>query len=171
MIQYQCRLVRNLGLWWGALQIQVHLTFSAPPSCRQHPSSLGIESYSHQETDVYPVARGFGPEWARRIRNCFRTTDGEWKPCRPKPVVISLEQIPPQEQPISLQLRKLTVRLLADVFNLRANELFGGTRNPLKHCWHGTRYNPVPLTKYPPDRSEGVVCDKGTDRHFIEIAR
>ena len=36
----------------------------------------------------------------------------------PKPVVISLQQIPPKDQPISLQLRKLTVRLLADVFNL-----------------------------------------------------
>ena len=36
----------------------------------------------------------------------------------PKPVVTSLQQIPPKEQPISLQLRKLTVRLLAHVFNL-----------------------------------------------------
>ena len=89
----------------------------------------------------------------------------------PEPVVISLQQILPKEKPIYLQLRRLTVRFLADVSNLRANELFGGTRNPLKHCWHGTRYNPVPLTKYSPDRSEGVVCDKGTDRRFIEIAR
>ena len=36
----------------------------------------------------------------------------------PKPVLISLQQIPPKEQPISLQLRKLTVRFFADVFNL-----------------------------------------------------
>ena len=34
----------------------------------------------------------------------------------PKPVLISLQQVP--QEPISLQLRKLTVRLLADVFNL-----------------------------------------------------
>ena len=36
----------------------------------------------------------------------------------PKPVVISLQQIPPKEQQTSLQLRKLTVRFFADVFNL-----------------------------------------------------
>ena len=35
----------------------------------------------------------------------------------PEQTLISLQQIPP-EQPISHQLRKLTVRLLADVFSL-----------------------------------------------------
>ena len=89
----------------------------------------------------------------------------------PKPVVISLQQILPKEKPIYLQLRRLTVRFLADVSNLRANELFGGTRNPLKNCWHGTRYDSVPPTKYPPDRSEGIICDKGTDRRVVEIVR
>ena len=86
-----------------------------------------------------------------------------------KPVVTSLQQIPPKEQPIYLQLRRLTVRLLADVFNLRANELFGGTSNPSTHCWRGTRYDSIPPTKHPPDRSEGIVCDKGTDRRFVGI--
>ena len=88
----------------------------------------------------------------------------------PEQTLISLQQTPP-EQPISHQLRKLTVRLLADVFNLRANELSGGISNPLKHCWRGTRYDSVFPTKHPPDRSEGVVCDEGTDRRFVEIVR
>ena len=77
----KCGLALNLGLWRRALKTQVHLTLSAPPSCRQHPSSLGIESYSHQETDAYLLPRGFGSEWARRIGNCSQTTDGGWKPC------------------------------------------------------------------------------------------
>ena len=87
----------------------------------------------------------------------------------PKPVVISLQQISP-EQSISHQLRRLTVRLLDNIFNLRTNGLFVGTSNPLKHCWHNTRYDSVPPTKHPPDRSEGAVYDKGTNRRFVEMA-
>ena len=171
MIQCQCRLALNLGLWWGALQTQVYLMFSAPPSCRQHPSSLGIEFYSHQETDVYPVSRGFGSEWTRRIRNYFRTTNGGWKPCSAQ-VSSDIVTTDTAERTTNIpSAQKTDCKIACRCLQPRANELFGGTSNLLKHCWHGTRYDSVPPTKYPPDRSEGVVCDNGTDRRFVEIVR
>ena len=40
-----------------------------------------MESYSHQETDVYPLSRVFGSEWARRTGNCSQTTNGGRQPC------------------------------------------------------------------------------------------
>jgi hypothetical protein len=77
----------------------------------------------------------------------------------PEPVLTRLQQ-PSQEQLILNELRKLTVRLLIDVFDLRVNNLPGDTSTLLKCPLNCTRYDPVPLTGYPPDRSAGVACDK-----------
>jgi len=88
----------------------------------------------------------------------------------PVPVLTWLEQAPP-EQSISYQIRKLTVRLLVDVFDLRTDKLLGDTSTLLKRYCHTMRYDPVPLTKYPPDRSEGVICDEGKDRRFVGTVR
>ena len=86
----------------------------------------------------------------------------------PQPVLISLQQISP-EQPVSHQLRKLTVRLLVDVFNAKSNKLPGDTSTPLKRYWHSMRYDLVPPTKHPPDPAEKDICDKGTVRRFAEM--
>ena len=171
MIQYQYRLALNLGLWWGALQTQVYLVFSASPSCRQRPSSLGIEFYSHQGTDVYPVSRGFGSEWARRIGNYFRTTNGGRKPCSAQASSDIVETGTAERTADLPSTQKTDGKIARRYLQPRANELFGGTSNPLKHCWHGTRYDSVTPTKYLPDRSEGAVCDNGTDRRFVKIVR
>ena len=138
---------------------------------QQHPSSLGIESYSHQETDVYPVSRGFGSEWARRIGSCSRTTNGGRKPCgaQASSDIVTTDTAERTTDVPSAQ--KTDCKVARQCLQPRANELFGGTSNPLKNCWHGTRYDSVPPTKYPPDRSEGIICDKGTDRRFAEIVR
>ena len=171
MIQYRCKLAPNLGLWRGALQTQVRLMFSAPPSRRQHPSSLVFEFYSHQETDVYPLSRGFGSEWARRIGNCSRTTDGGWKPCSAQ-ASSDIATTDTAERTTDIpSAQKTDCKIARRCLQPRANEPFGGTSNPLKNCWHGTRYDSVPPTKYPPDRSEGIICDKGTDRRVVEIVR
>ena len=82
-----------------------------------------------------------------------------------EPALTSLQQIPP-EQPILREIKRLIVRLLIDPFDPRANKLPGGISTPLKHYWYNTRYDSVFLTNYSPNRPEGFICDKGTDRHF-----
>ena len=73
------------------------------------------------------------------------------------------------EQSISHQLKILIVRLLADVFDVRANDLHGGISNLSKSYGCRTlRYDPAPPTTYPSDRSEGFICDKGKARRFGE---
>ena len=148
--------------------------FSAPPSRRQHPSSLRIEFYSHQGTHVYPLSRGFGPEWARRIGNCSRTADGGRKPCSAQASSDIVTTDTAERTTDIPSAQKTDCKIARRCLQPRANEPFGGTSNllnPLKHCWHGTRYNSVSPTKYPPDRSEGIFCDKGKGRRFVEIVR
>ena len=147
---------------------------SAPPSRRQHLSSLGIESYSHQETDVWSFSRGFGSKWARRIGNRFWTTDGGRKPCSTRASRDIVKTDTAERTTDIPSAQKTDCKIARRCLQPRANKLFGGTSNPLnplKHCWQGTRYDPVPPMKYPPDRSEGIVCDKGTDRRFVEVIR
>ena len=80
-----------------------------------------------------------------------------------EPVLIRLEQLS-QERLTSNQIRKLTVRLLVDMFGLVTNGLSGDIRNLLKRSWNSsTRYDPVPLTECPSDWSIGVVRDEGQD--------
>ena len=74
---YQCRLALNLILWWGA--INTHPVLPALPSRRQHSSSPEVAFYSHQETHVYPLSRGIGPERSRWTRSRSQTTGGERK--------------------------------------------------------------------------------------------
>jgi hypothetical protein len=69
-----------------------------------------------------------------------------------EPVLTRLQQ-PSQEQLILNQIRKLTVSLLVDMFDLRIDNLPGDTSALSKRPWNCTRYDPIPLTKYPPDRS------------------
>lgn len=69
---------------------------------------------------------------------------------------------------MSAQIKKLTVRLLVDVFDIRVNKLSGDTRT---HSWNSTRYDPVHLTEYPPDQSVGVVRNKRKDRLFVGTVR
>ena len=52
--------------------------------------------------------------------------------------------------------------MVADVFDVGANDTFGGTSNLSKRYGHSTlRYDPAPPIKYPPDRPEGFICDEG----------
>ena len=86
----------------------------------------------------------------------------------PQPALTRLKQVSP-ELPILREIRRLTVRSSIDASDLRANKLSGGIILPLKcHC-HSMRCVLIPSTKYTPDRSEVVVCDKGKDRHFVEV--
>ena len=77
-------------------------------------------------------------------------------------VLTSLEQ-PSQERLVFDQIKKLTVSLSVDTFNLRVNKLSGDTRTRSRNM---TRYDPVPPPKYRPDRSVGVVCDEGNACFF-----
>ena len=73
------------------------------------------------------------------------------------------------EQSISHQLKILIVRLLADVFDVRANDLHGGISNLSKSYGCRTlRYDPALPMKCLPDRSEGFVYDEGKVRRFGE---
>ena len=76
------------------------------------------------------------------------------------PALMQLEQIS-QEQLILSQVKKLTVGLLIDMVDLRANELSGQTSTPLKTSWNCTRHDPVLPMECPSDRSVEVVCAKG----------
>ena len=58
-------------------------------------------------------------------------------------------------------MRRLTVRLLVNVFDLAVNRLFGDTSTPLKPPWNYKRYKPVSLTKDLSDQSVGIICIKG----------
>ena len=63
----------------------------------------------------------------------------------PEPALASLQQMSPG-QSISDQLRRLTVSLPANVFDLKADKLLDGTSNLSKGSCHRTRYDPVPPT-------------------------
>jgi len=65
----------------------------------------------------------------------------------PGPALASLHRIPP-EQPISHQLRRLTVSPLNDVLDLKADKLLDGTSNPLKSCCRRTRYDTPPRRSF-----------------------
>ena len=120
------------------------------------------------ETHVYPHSGGFGPERARWVATCFPTAGGERNHLTPDSALIFSQQISP-EKSISHQLGRLIVRLLADAFNLGANNMPGGTSNLSKYYGHSTpRYDPAPLTKHPPDHLEEIIRDKGTNRCFGE---
>jgi len=86
----------------------------------------------------------------------------------PEPVLTQLQQMSP-EKSISRQLKTLIVRPLTDIFDVRANDLHGGMSNLSKSYARRTlRYDPAPLMKYPPDHSEGFVCDERQARRFGE---
>lgn len=78
----------------------------------------------------------------------------------PEPGLMRSEQ-QLQEQLILNQIRRLTVRLLVDMFNLRIDGLFGDISTPLKPAWSYTMYGFIPLTNGPPNGSVGTICDKG----------
>jgi len=74
-----------------------------------------------------------------------------------------------QERSISDQLKTLIVRPLTDVLDVRANDVPGGISNLSKSYGRRTqRYDPALLMKYPPDHSEGFVCDERKARRFGE---
>ena len=79
----------------------------------------------------------------------------------PEPTLTRFEQMLP-EQSISHQVRKLTVRPLVDVCDLRANEKLGDARAPSKHSWNCMGYDLIPPMKSLPDRLAGAVRDKGS---------
>ena len=86
-------------------------------------------------------------------------------------LVLTRSEQPSQERVISNQIRKLTVRLLADTFDLRVNHLPGDTRTLLKRSWNSIRYDHIPLTDHQPDQLVGVVCDEGNGCRFVGAFR
>ena len=75
----------------------------------------------------------------------------------------------PPEQSTSDQLKRLIVRPLTGVSDVRANDLHGGTSNLSKGYGCRTlRYDPALPMKCLPDRSEGFVYDEGKVRRFGE---
>ena len=163
---HQSRLALDLMLW--RTPVQTHRVFPAPlripPLSRSHFAVIN-------KIHVYPFSRHFGPKRTCWNNTCFCTTNGERKPCAaaPEPLLMSLQQTSP-EQSTSREIRKLIVRLLVGVSDLRTNKLPGGTSILSKPYWDSTRYDPLFLTKHPSDRPEGVVCDKGKDRHTVEVS-
>ena len=64
----------------------------------------------------------------------------------PEPALTRFEQMS-QEQSISNQIRRLTVRSLVDVFDLRTNKQLGDARDPSRHSWNSMGYDLVPPMK------------------------
>jgi len=77
----------------------------------------------------------------------------------------------PQEQLISAQIRKLTVRPFVDAYELRTDEIPDDTRTLLKGSWSNVRYDPISPTKHPPERSAGATHDQSEDRHRFKTIR
>ena len=147
----------------------IHLVVSAHPSCGLRPSSLEITFYGQRESHVYLPSRDLWPERARWITTSSGTTGGKRKPhTTPQLGLTWLKQVSP-EQSIFREIKRLIVRPLIDAFGLGTNEPPGGTIIPPKRYYHSTRYVPIPPTKYPPDRSQGIVYDEGKDRHSAEM--
>lgn len=74
---------------------------------------------------------------------------------------------PSQERLVLDQIKKLTVRSLTDIFDSKINQLLDGARTLSKYPCSSTRYSRVPLKKRTPNRSVGLLRDKGKDRHFV----
>ena len=85
---------------------------------------------------------------------------------KPELVLTQSDQVS-QEQLMSNQIRKLTVRPLVDVSNLRVNKFVGDTRTPSRCYWNSTTYGPMLPTKYLPNRSVGIICDEGKNRCLV----
>ena len=117
---------------------------------------------SYHGTSGPSGSAGSGPTPAQPVSGNHAATE---------PALIRLEQLS-HERLTSNQIKKLTVRLLVDMFGLRINGPPGNARIPSKSSWNSsTRYDPVLLTECPSDWSIGVVRDEGEDRYFVGTLR
>ena len=116
---------------------------------------------SYHGTSGPSGSAGSGPTPAQPVSGNHAATE---------PALIRLEQLSHERLTFN-QIKKLTVRLLVDIFGLRINEPPGNARIPSKSSWNSsTRHDPVLLTECPSDWSIGVVRD-GEDRHFVGTLR
>ena len=110
-----------------------------------------------------PFQGASGPSGHAGFRPAFGQPAVSGLRAAPSPLLISLQQIPP-EQSISHQLRRLIVRHSIDLFRLSANGTPDYTSNPWKCCSRGKRCGSAHLMKYSSNRSKGgVVCNEGSD--------
>jgi len=130
---------------------------------------LSLEiTFSHRELMSTSLQGASGPSGHAGLRPAFGQPAVSGNDTAPEPVLTKLQQML-QERSISDQLKTLIVRPLTGVFDVSANDPHGGTSNPSKSYGRRTlRYDPARPTKYPPDQSEGFVCDERKARRFGE---
>jgi len=134
--------------------------FCTAPEYPASPPLPKIASTVTRKPMSTPPQGASGPSGHIGFRPAFGPPVSSRNHTAPELALTILQQIP-QEQSISNQIRRLNVRLLVDVFNLRANKLSGYLSTLLKGYSHNTRYYRVPMTKYHPSNPpEGVICDK-----------
>ena len=85
---------------------------------------LEIAFHSHWELMSTPFQGASGPSGQAGLRPAFGQPAVSRNHTAPEPVLTELQQMSP-EQSISYQLRRLVVRLLTDIFDVRANDMPG----------------------------------------------
>ena len=126
----------------SAISFQASAESGAVTQSSLHPTAslLGIVFYGHQETHAYPLPWDSWSKWERRITTVCSRTAGQSKPRRAPRLVLTWLEQPSQERLIFNQIKKLTVSLFVDTFDLGVNKPSGDTRTRSRNM---TRYGSI----------------------------